>query len=259
MRSKPLKSDLLRLFVRVLPLLPKRHRSTMAARPHVHAEDEQQTLAAIAQSVLERAFASVRSGSARPGLSTTSWSLGDAWATFRNDAIGFAHAVTWTEPFIVTLVTLLAVYIAFAIAISRVSAWQPRAMLLVFQTGLILALQPLNTLASAHWRTFATQNYFDPHGVFLTVMVAAPLSLLSLWQVVRTRIVLPPHASRASARLSRTCYIPLFVRLSCSKRVWTLSLFPFLSLLIGAPRWVKIYTHFCDHLWACYHWCRRRH
>ena len=36
----------------------------------------------------------------------------------------------------------------------------------------------------AHWRTFTSQNYFDPHGVFIGGIVAAPVFAILILQLV---------------------------------------------------------------------------
>ncbi len=35
----------------------------------------------------------------------------------------------------------------------------------------------VNSLLARHWRSFATQNYFDEHGVFFCALVSTPLLL----------------------------------------------------------------------------------
>ena len=41
--------------------------------------------------------------------------------------------------------------------------------------GLIYCAERLNRLAGEHWKEFAAQNYFDERGVFVSVMLSAPL------------------------------------------------------------------------------------
>ncbi|KXZ42756.1 hypothetical protein GPECTOR_120g423 [Gonium pectorale] len=36
----------------------------------------------------------------------------------------------------------------------------------------------LNKLGAEHWKRFATQNYFDPSGVFMSAVVSGPLLLV---------------------------------------------------------------------------------
>lgn len=38
----------------------------------------------------------------------------------------------------------------------------------------------LNTLAAANWERFATQNYFDKQGVFISTMWSMPLLLIGV-------------------------------------------------------------------------------
>jgi hypothetical protein len=50
--------------------------------------------------------------------------------------------------------------------------------------GLVSLAEPLNTFASRHWHLFASQNYFDRHGVFVSVVYSGPLLLVALVIVV---------------------------------------------------------------------------
>lgn len=45
--------------------------------------------------------------------------------------------------------------------------------------GVYLA-ERLNTVLSENWQSFATQNYFDTHGVFLSVLWSGPLLIISI-------------------------------------------------------------------------------
>ena len=45
----------------------------------------------------------------------------------------------------------------------------------VLAVGLIYCAERLNRLASENWKEFAMQNYFDERGVFVSVMLSAPL------------------------------------------------------------------------------------
>lgn len=42
----------------------------------------------------------------------------------------------------------------------------------------------LNEFLGMRWRAFATQNYFDPRGVFVSLMFSAPIVLVVLTLVV---------------------------------------------------------------------------
>jgi hypothetical protein len=41
----------------------------------------------------------------------------------------------------------------------------------------------INSLAARHWRSFATQNYFQSHGVFTSALLSAPL-LLTMFTIL---------------------------------------------------------------------------
>ena len=43
----------------------------------------------------------------------------------------------------------------------------------------------INAWAAQHWQRFSTQNYFDPSGLFASVVFSGPLLLISSLLVVR--------------------------------------------------------------------------
>lgn len=42
----------------------------------------------------------------------------------------------------------------------------------------------INSFLGENWKTFASQNYFDPHGLFISVLWSGPLLLISVVIVV---------------------------------------------------------------------------
>lgn len=55
--------------------------------------------------------------------------------------------------------------------------------------GLLVFLAwPVNHLAQSHWKSFATQNSFDQHGAFITLIYSCPLILISLVGLVRVTL-----------------------------------------------------------------------
>lgn len=92
------------------------------------------------------------------------------------------EAVNWQEPLIVGAISFHAL-LFLAIILSR--------RRLAFQFGLfvvIIALlaftEPLNKWAQGNWQLFATQNYFDPRGIFMGIFYAGPLLAAGFFQLV---------------------------------------------------------------------------
>eukprot|EP00300_Choanocystis_sp_HF-7_P002746 c12084_g1_i1.p2 GENE.c12084_g1_i1~~c12084_g1_i1.p2 ORF type:complete len:111 (+),score=13.65 c12084_g1_i1:323-655(+) len=66
--------------------------------------------------------------------------------------------------------------------------------------------ESINRLGAQHWRSFATQDYFDSSGLFYTVMVSVPLLFVAifvlcsiLWETVQLMIVYGREKARRSA------------------------------------------------------------
>jgi len=54
-----------------------------------------------------------------------------------------------------------------------------RVLFLVFLAILVRSAERLNQYGLKHWEEFATQNYFDDGGIFICIMVSAPIVLVS--------------------------------------------------------------------------------
>ena len=81
---------------------------------------------------------------------------------------GFYEAVDWTEPWLVAVLCLHAVLLLVAVATRKSEMAQ--TCVFVLCAFLVLIAERLNGLASAHWRAFSTQDYFDKEGVFTTTV-----------------------------------------------------------------------------------------
>lgn len=46
-------------------------------------------------------------------------------------------------------------------------------------SGVYLA-EKLNRFLGAQWQSFATQNYFDPHGIFISILWSGPLLVIAM-------------------------------------------------------------------------------
>ena len=50
--------------------------------------------------------------------------------------------------------------------------------------AIVYCAEYINAWAFDHWQLFSTQNYFDPSGLFVTVVLSLPLCLISLITVI---------------------------------------------------------------------------
>lgn len=102
---------------------------------------------------------------------------------FYSAIVGLFHAVDFSEPWIIGL---LSVHLALLLL---VLCFQNRlwvqATTLILICGLVRSAEWLNQLAGRNWRSFATQNYFDPSGVFAGIMFSGPLLGIGFVQLVR--------------------------------------------------------------------------
>jgi len=51
----------------------------------------------------------------------------------------------------------------------------PRVVVMVLIAAIVRSAEWLNGLGARNWRQFATQNYFDKRGIFIGIMLCAPL------------------------------------------------------------------------------------
>ncbi|KAL8162403.1 hypothetical protein V2J09_013892 [Rumex salicifolius] len=98
--------------------------------------------------------------------------------------LGFFHAIDWKEPFLMGLIGFHVLLLLVAILSRRHLNFQMSLFFLAL-LGVYLA-ERLNRFLGEHWKTIATQNYFDPHGVFLSTLWSGPLLVISMIILVNT-------------------------------------------------------------------------
>lgn len=102
----------------------------------------------------------------------------DDWGTNPIDsAVGFAHAVDWTEPWIIGILAMHCVLLILACATRQ--SFEAQSVLFMLTLALCASAEWLNALGAAHWKEFASQDYFDEHGVFASAVFSAPLLLVA--------------------------------------------------------------------------------
>ncbi|KAG2483048.1 hypothetical protein HYH03_018077 [Edaphochlamys debaryana] len=88
---------------------------------------------------------------------------------------GFIHAIDWKEPWIIAILVFHVVMISLALFTRKRPAIQ--GTVFVIAAGTVFMAERLNQLGAQHWERFAGQQYFDPRGVFMSVVVSGPLLL----------------------------------------------------------------------------------
>ena len=102
--------------------------------------------------------------------------------TFSETAKGFVHAVDWTEPLLLGIAGWHLLMLGLAVA-TRHHTWT-HAALFTCLCGQVLAAEQLNLLGARHWKDFASQDYFDKQGVFISVVMSLPTVLLLLGMLI---------------------------------------------------------------------------
>ncbi len=100
-------------------------------------------------------------------------------------AMAWAHAIDWRrERWLQALLVAHAVVWAVTLATRRRSSVQ--FVIFILTCTIVYMLERINAWCALHWREFSTQNYFDKNGVFAGVVVAMPLTLLLLFQLLNS-------------------------------------------------------------------------
>ncbi|KAK4778916.1 hypothetical protein SAY86_006444 [Trapa natans] len=98
--------------------------------------------------------------------------------------MGFIHAIDWKEPFLMGLLVFHFLLLVTTI-ISRKNSNFQMCLFLLALGGVYLA-EKLNKFLRENWRSFATQNYFDSHGIFLSTLWSGPLLVMAIIILVNT-------------------------------------------------------------------------
>lgn len=96
----------------------------------------------------------------------------------------FSAAITWDEPFIKCLIAFhVFVIITTYVTIKKGDMYIQMGLMVVL--GLIVrCAEKLNQIGNSRWRDFATQNYFDKNGIFMGIMICAPLLMVCFIMLV---------------------------------------------------------------------------
>uniref|UniRef100_A0ACD5ZWE8 Uncharacterized protein n=2 Tax=Avena sativa TaxID=4498 RepID=A0ACD5ZWE8_AVESA len=100
----------------------------------------------------------------------------------------FFHAVDWKEPWVIVMISFQVILLLVTIISRRNINFQLILSALTF-SGVFLA-EKLNTFLGKNWKSFSSQNYFDPQGLFISVMWSGPLLLITILIRVNTLVML---------------------------------------------------------------------
>ena len=103
--------------------------------------------------------------------------------------LGFIHAVDWTEQWILALIAAEVLLLVLVLATRRHTT--PQALLFILLGLVIYLARHINSFCERNWRTFSNQNYFDPQGLFISVMLSGPLLIINAIIVVSIRFRFP--------------------------------------------------------------------
>lgn len=131
--------------------------------------------------------------------------LGEAKSSLYNDAMGFIHAVDFSEPWFKALAAFHVA--AWVTVVASRNNMNVQTVLFLIILAAVYASERLNHLGAEHWRAFAGQDYFDKHGVFISVLWSAPLlgdAFLIIIFALRTSAGLLVQVKRAELKQSRS-------------------------------------------------------
>ncbi|GAB2271949.1 hypothetical protein Dimus_006777 [Dionaea muscipula] len=102
--------------------------------------------------------------------------------------IGFFHAIDWKEPWLMSLLGFH-VLLVFITIFSRRNINFQMCLFLLMLAG-VYSAERLNRFLGQNWKSFSSQNYFDPHGIFLSTLWSGPLLVIAMAIVINTLISL---------------------------------------------------------------------
>ena len=111
-------------------------------------------------------------------VNLSQFNITSAARDFYTDMMGFFHAIDWTEGWLLVLGAFHLFLWTMTIALRN--SHDAQMVLLLLILGAVYGAEYINSFAREHWQEFASQNYFDPRGVFISIMYSAPLLCLAL-------------------------------------------------------------------------------
>nr|CAD1838701.1 unnamed protein product [Ananas comosus var. bracteatus] len=102
--------------------------------------------------------------------------------------LGFFHAVDWKEPWLIVVIAFHVVFLLITIISRRNMNFQLSLSVLAL-SGVCFA-ETINSILAKRWKSFAGQNYFDTHGLFISALWSGPLLFITAVILVNTLFIL---------------------------------------------------------------------
>lgn len=104
--------------------------------------------------------------------------------SFIDNLNAFRSAITWNEPFIMGLIALHIIAFVLTIFAIKKCGMGSRMLVLTVMAGLVRSAEWFNEYGSKNWEKFASQNYFDDKGVFISIMMSGPLLMMAFFMLI---------------------------------------------------------------------------
>ncbi|KAG0328795.1 hypothetical protein BGZ99_004459 [Dissophora globulifera] len=124
-----------------------------------------------------------------------------AWSDFKSASTGFISSIDWQQNWIQMILAMHFIIFVIIILVRN----RPSAL-----TGMLFCTtalsEPLNGIASRHWQRFSDDNYFDQHGVFASLVWAAPLlgnAILAVMLLLRATVQMLVKVKKAQLQESK--------------------------------------------------------
>ena len=98
---------------------------------------------------------------------------------FLENLEAFSYAIDWSELWLSILIAFHLCLLLLVVLGRQI--FEIQMMVLLICTILVLCAEYINKFGQEFWREFATQDYFDSQGVFISCVLSAPLILISFF------------------------------------------------------------------------------
>eukprot|EP00850_Spirogloea_muscicola_P002394 SM000009S23523 [mRNA] locus=s9:491209:492360:+ [translate_table: standard] len=116
-------------------------------------------------------------------------------------ASAFVRAVDWTEPWLLGLIACHIILILLVITTWR--RINVQAAIFLFACASVYGAERMNRLLGRYWKKFATQQYFDRQGIFISTVLSGPMLIIAtiiLVNLLRNVVDLMVRWKRAQLR-----------------------------------------------------------